>query len=266
MLTAETVVALVVSGLVVGFINTLAAGATVISMTLYMALGMPILDASGTNRISVVLQNLVGSLTFRKESLLDMRQALKLSVPIVVGVLIGAQFSMMVSDRIFHICFAAGLVVMACMLVLKPSAWLKGRKGGVVSMSPLHFFLLVLAGFYGGSVYVGVGYFFIAIFVLGLGYDLMRANAMKGFMAFVTTPFSLVVFMMHGHVNYTWGLVHAAGNIIGSYIAARYARTLGTGFMRWLLISLIFITILDVFGAIDLGRCLSAFMSPSFGF
>ncbi len=261
MLTGEIIVALILSGVVVGFINTLAAGATVISMTLYMALGMPILDASGTNRISVVLQNLVGSLTFRKESLLDIKQAWKLSIPIVIGVLIGAQFSMMVSDRIFHICFAGGLVIMACMLLLKPSVWLKGRKGGIVPMTPLHFLLLIMAGFYGGSIYVGVGYFFIAIFVMGLGYDLMRANAMKGFMAFVTTPFSLVVFMMHGHVNYSWGLIHAIGNIIGSYVAARYARTLGTGFMRWLLIILILITILDVFKVIDLSHWIATFIS-----
>lgn len=79
MVTIETAVALVISGMLVGFVNTMAAGGTIISMTLFMALGLPIVEASGTNRIAVVLQNLVSSFTFRRQNLLNMKTAMCLA-------------------------------------------------------------------------------------------------------------------------------------------------------------------------------------------
>ena len=58
------IIMLVVSGIIVGVINTLAGGGAIISMTLFMVLGLPIGVANGTNRIAVVLQNLTSSLAF----------------------------------------------------------------------------------------------------------------------------------------------------------------------------------------------------------
>lgn len=240
------IIILLLSGIAVGFINTLSAGATVISMTVFMALGLPVIEASGTNRIAVVLQNITSSLTFRKQNLLDIRKAAVYAVPIIIGTLIGAQFSMMVSNEIFNTIFAAGLVIMAILLFIKPQTWLKGSSDGIKKMSVVHFVLLIIAGIYGGSVYVGVGYFFIAVFVIGMGYDIIRANALKGFMAFATTPFSLVIYIMHGQVNYTYGLIHAVGNIVGAYFAAKYASRIGTQYIRYLLITLIVVSLVMV--------------------
>lgn len=256
MIDTETIIILIISGLLVGFINTMAAGGTIISMTVFMALGLPIIEASGTNRIAVVLQNLTASLTFRKQNLLNAKTAMRLAVPVIIGVVVGAQFSMMVSQEVFSICFSIGLIMMAIMMFLKPDIWLQGSPGGERKMTSTTFLLLVCTGFYGGSIYVGLGYFLIAIFVMSLGYDLMKANALKSFMAFATTPFSLVIFMMHGEVNYTFGLVHAIGNIIGAYIAATFASRLGNNFIRWMLVALIVVSLLGTLKIIDLNKML----------
>lgn len=247
MTTLETYAVLITSGLAVGFLNTLAAGATVISMTVFMALGVPIIEASGTNRIAVLLQNLTSTFTFKKQKLLDTKTSLKIAIPIVLGILLGAQFSMMVSEEFFKVCFSIGLVIMTALMVFKPSSWLKETNCGVSSLNVKSFIMLVLAGFYGGSIYVGVGYFFIAVFVLSMGYDLIRANALKSFIAFVTTPFSLVIFMLNDQVNYEYGLIHAIGNIIGAYVAAKYATKLGVKFIRILLIGVIVLSLLMTF-------------------
>lgn len=254
----EVIVTLVVSGIVVGFVNTLAAGATIISMTVFMALGLPVIEASGTNRIPVVLQNLVSSLTFRRRRILDLPTALRLSVPTAIGFLIGAQFTMRIGNEAFNLLFGTALLGMAAFLFLRPGVWLKGREGagGRVRIRPLHYGLLLLSGVYGGSVYVGLGYFLLAIAVVGLGCDLIRANAVKGFLALVCTPVSLAVFMAHGQVNYTYGLIHAVGNILGAWVASRYAVAIGTKFIRWLLIFVILISVLNTFGIVDINACL----------
>ncbi|MFI3262341.1 MAG: sulfite exporter TauE/SafE family protein [Rikenellaceae bacterium] len=250
MTTLQIYSILIASGLAVGFLNTLAAGATVISMTVFMALGIPIVEASGTNRIAVLLQNLTSTFTFKKQHLLDPKTSFKIAIPIVIGILIGAQFSMMVSETFFKGCFSAGLAIMIALMVLKPSSWLKESDSGVTPLNTKSFIMLVLSGFYGGSIYVGVGYFFIAVFVLSMGYDLIRANALKSFIAFVTTPFSLVIFMLNDQVNYEYGLIHAIGNIIGAYIAAKYATKLGVKFIRLLLILVIILSLLVTFDII----------------
>ena len=75
------IIMLVVSGIIVGVINTLAGGGAIISMTLFMVLGLPISVANGTNRIAVVLQNFTSSLAFLRKRLLDIKSGIKLSIP-----------------------------------------------------------------------------------------------------------------------------------------------------------------------------------------
>ena len=72
---------LVISGIIVGIINTLAGGGAIISMTLFMVLGLPISVANGTNRIAVVLQNFTASLAFLRKRMLDIKSGVKLSIP-----------------------------------------------------------------------------------------------------------------------------------------------------------------------------------------
>ena len=76
---------LVISGIIVGIINTLAGGGAIISMTLFMVLGLPISVANGTNRIAVVLQNFTASLAFLRKRMLDIKSGVKLlSLPLSV--------------------------------------------------------------------------------------------------------------------------------------------------------------------------------------
>ena len=51
------VLTLLISGLIVGFVNTLSAGGTAISIALYLALGLSPVEANATNRIGVLMQS-----------------------------------------------------------------------------------------------------------------------------------------------------------------------------------------------------------------
>ncbi len=242
----ELIVTLLLSGVTVGFINTLAGGATVISMAIFMACGLPIIQAAGTNRIAVLMQNLVSTCLFRRQSLIDLKVALKLSVPIILGSIVGAQYTMLITDGLYSLLFFSGLVFLMTMMLLKPTAGLNTGADSIKKTSPLLWTLLFLSGIYSGCVYVGVGYFFIAIFAVGYGYDLIRANALKGFMALILTPASLAIFIYNGEVNFAYGLVHGVGNIVGAYMGSKYATKLGVGFIRKLLIVMIIVSAIDL--------------------
>lgn len=251
-LSGAIAVILIVSGVLVGFINTLAGGATIISMTTFMALGMPVIVANGTNRIAVVLQNLTSSANFFHKKMLDTRLGLKLSVPAIIGNILGSQLAATVNEEVFRICLAVVLFAVLGFMVLSSDKRLKGDGSKVFKVRPIHYFWFFVIGFYGGYVYIGLGYLILAVTIASMRMDIMTSNAIKGFVVLVSTPFSLAVFMYNGDVNYTYGLVHALGNIIGAYLASQYAVGWGVRFLRLFMMIVIIICIADLFGLISL--------------
>jgi uncharacterized membrane protein YfcA len=252
-MSALEVVALVVSGVFVGFINTLAGGGTIISLSLFMFMGLPADVANGTNRIAVVLQNITSVATFRQKKLLDTRKAIWLSVPTVIGSIIGAQLSIEIDEATFRKAIGVVMLLMIFFIISKPDKWLKGQlKLQEKKVSPLQYIIFFGIGIYGGFVQVGVGYFLLAAIVLGAGYDLVKANAIKVFIVLAYTLFAMVIFIIHDKINWQFGLIHAIGNIIGAYLASRYAVEWGANFIRWFIIVIILIASADLFGVIDL--------------
>jgi uncharacterized membrane protein YfcA len=53
-------------------------------------------------------------------------------------------------------------------------------------------------------------------------------------------------------VYWQFGLIHAIGNVIGAFVASRYAFKWGASFIRWFIILIIAITSIDLFGLIDI--------------
>lgn len=62
--------AIVGVGIVAGFINTLAGSGSLLTLPLLMFLGLPANVANGTNRIAILLQNVVGVSSFRQQKVI----------------------------------------------------------------------------------------------------------------------------------------------------------------------------------------------------
>lgn len=240
------VVALVLVGIVVGVINTFAGAGATISIALYSLLGLDLGVANGTNRISVVFQGVSMSGEFYRQGRLDVKLGLKLSVPTVIGAVVGSEVVGYMSNTLFGTLLACALLLMLVVLIVDPTRALKGR-AEVLKPTWLHYGLLVFIGFYGGSFHLGVGYLFLTFFILGLGYDLLTANALKGFVVLIYTLFSLAIFALNGDVVWSYGLVHGVGNLIGAYFAARYASYIPLGLLRYALMLFIALTISYIF-------------------
>ncbi|MFU8844945.1 MAG: sulfite exporter TauE/SafE family protein [Bacteroidales bacterium] len=244
---------LIISGVLVGFINTLAGGGTIISLSLFMFMGLPANIANGTNRIAVVLQNITSANEFGKRKLLDFRKGTVLALPTIAGAIVGAQVAADIDANVFEKALGVIMVLMLYFILTKPAKWLKGQQ--LLMSKPVSWKQLVLffaIGIYGGFIQVGVGYFILAGVVLGAGYDLVRANAIKVWIVLLYTPLALVVFIFNNQVRWDFGLIHAIGNIIGAYLASHYAVAWGTNFVRWVIIIIIAITVFHLFGIINI--------------
>lgn len=243
---------LIISGIIVGFINTLAGGGTIISLSVFMFFGLPPLVANGTNRIAILLQNITAVANFAGKKLIDWKRASLLALPIILGAMTGASMAKIVTNDIFKYIFGVVILFMGVMLVLKPDRWLKGKEN--LLNNPIrwwHYLIMFIIGIYGGFIHIGIGYIFLAFLVLLSGYDLVRANAMKNFLVLAYIPFSLVVFALNGHVNWTFGLIHSIGNIIGAQIGSMIAIKKGAALIRYIMLLLMIIVILQLFGVIS---------------
>lgn len=252
-MTSFHIIILIISGVFVGFINTLAGGGTIISLSLFMFMGLPADVANGTNRIAVILQNMTSVTSFHHQKLLDVKKSIRLGIPTVLGSVLGAQLSVEISEATFRKAIAVVMLMMIFFIISKPNKWLKGQESlQLKKVSPLQMLLFFGIGVYGGFVQVGVGYFLLAGIVLGAGYDLVKANAIKVFIVLFYTVFALIVFLINDKVNWQFGLIHSIGNIIGAFVASRYAVAWGANFIRWFIIVIILITSVDLLGIIDI--------------
>ena len=121
-------------------------------------------------------------------------------------------------------------------MLLKPERWIAAhatrREPRLLVEVPLFFAI----GVYGGFIQVSVGLFLLAGLVLGAGYDLVGANAMKNLIVLMFTAAALVVFVVNDQVDWTLGLLLGAGQAVGAWVAAHFAVKRGAEFVRWAVI------------------------------
>ncbi len=60
------------------------------------------------------------------------------------------------------------------------------------------------------------------------------------------------MFILNGDVNYTYGLVHGAGNMVGAFLASHYAIGWGTKFLRWFMVAIVLVCLADVVGLLSI--------------
>lgn len=246
---------LIVSGIVVGFVNTLSAGGTIVSIALYLALGLPSQSANAVNRVGVLLQDAFGSALFLKQGLFKIRDVLPYAFPVMLGALGGSFVAVVISDEVFSFCLAVILLIMIVFLFVQEKYSHREERKLTLKQYLLYFPVFVGIGLYGGFVQAGTGFLIIAALSVVLGYDIIKTAAVKLFIMFLYTVVAITVFIVKGGVEtnfWVYGLVHSLGMIIGTYIADKYALKKGEKFVRMVIIFVIILTALNLFGVIDL--------------
>lgn len=230
-------VLLIGAGFFAGVINTLAGSGSLITLPVLIFLGLPATVANGTNRIGVILQNTVAGLSFNRSKVLDLRGAAILSIPAVLGSILGASIAVNLDEALMERVIGAVMVLMLFVIWLRPQRWLEGTlqelKGGINWQQAVAMFVI---GVYGGFIQAGVGIFLLAALVLSVGYDLVRGNAVKIVIILIFTVASLLVFAHNDQVDWVAGTLLGVGNMLGAWLAAQLAVRKGASWVRWVLI------------------------------
>ncbi len=233
-------VLLVGVGFVVGFINTVAGGASLISLPVLIFLGLPPAVANGTNRVAIVLQNLTAVAGFRSKGVSTFPFNLYLGIAAFFGSILGASIAVDIKGETFNRILAIIMVAVVLLILLKPRvsmAELQERiTGKYLWLGCLAFFFI---GIYGGFINAGIGFVIILYLHAVHRMNLVRVNATKVAVVFIYTLAALAVFIFYDKVIWKVGLVLALGNMAGAWLSARISVSKGDNYIKIFLIVMV---------------------------
>ena len=237
-------VLLVAAGGAAGFINTLAGGGSLLTIPALIFLGIPSPVANGTNRLAILLQNVVSSTQFYRQRQLELREAALAAIPAVFGAVVGALVAANLSQEVFDTVLGAVLLLMLVTLFIrKPAAKGETReKGDAGAEEPrkaalwLRVPVFFVIGVYGGFIQAGVGFLLISGITLLLGRDLIKTNAIKVTIILLFSVISLLIFSLYGKVLWLYGLLLGVGTMAGAWVGVRFAVRRGANAVRWVVV------------------------------
>lgn len=233
-MTITDVFLLLLIGSVAGFINVLSAGGSMLTLPLLMFLGLPPQLANGTNRVAIVLQSVTAVTEFRRVGHGNAGVTLMLALPAIAGALPGAWLAGQVPDPVFRAILVVVMLSVSVFMLL-PHPQPDTRPLSRDRLGPGIWLAMFVIGLYGGFIQVGVGALFLVILHRILRIDLPQVNVLKVAVILLYTLPALLIFAFNGQVRWGMGLVLAAGNIAGAWIAVRVnLGRRGAQWVKWL--------------------------------
>lgn len=229
---------LIVTGLISGFVNTLAGGGSNLTIPALMVMGMPADIANATNRVAVLVNCLVGTAGFRRHGkTVGLSDALPIMGITVAGGLLGALAASFLPNLYLKPVLLSVMIGMALIILIRPSivAPLEGTSVKKLKDSRVAGISLFIAGVYGGFVQAGVGFLLIGTIAGTLRYDLVRTNALKMMCVLAFTSVALIVFIWRDQINWWPALVLAAGTMVGSQLSVKVAVNASQTALKWFL-------------------------------
>ncbi len=221
----HALLAIALTGVVAGFVNTVAGGGSLLTLPALMLAGLPADVANGTNRVGVVLQSASGVVGFRRAGRLSLASLPALSLPTVTGAALGAWLAadVLPRDLVEPALMAALAVVALVMLFAPPNEGGDSVEPPSLRERPGVALGLFLAGLYGGFVQAGVGFVLLAVLGRGLRIDLVRANAIKLSLVMLFGIVALGIFVAKDQVAWAPGLLLAGATVVGAQLGVRFA-------------------------------------------
>jgi uncharacterized membrane protein YfcA len=251
------IVILIGASVLAGAVNAVAGGGTLISFPALIFAHRTAQISNATNTVALWPGALSSFWAYRSELGRHRREIIWLSIPSILGGLVGAVLMVTTSEKTFArlvpylILLATGVFI-----VQEPLARLQRRLSGAGKDStptadgpsfarnatPLRWVVVLvsqfLVGVYGGYFGAGIGILMLAVYgILGFS-NIHEANAVKNLNAMFINGIAAVLFIFSGLIDWPSALVMSVGSIVGGYAGAGAARRLGQKNVRRIVIAI----------------------------
>lgn len=226
---------LTVTGVATGFLNVMAGGGSMLSVPVMIFLGVPGTVANGTNRIAILPQNISAVWAFYRKGFSNFKLSFTLGACTIPGTLIGASLASNVSSEQFNSMLAIIMVVVLIVMALPQAKTIEASDAPSKKRLMAGHLLMVVIGFWGGFIHIGVGFLLMPVLNRVMQLDLITTNAHKVFIVMCYTVVALSVFASELELAWKYGIALGIGTWIGGWIAANVQVSKGIGPIKWTL-------------------------------
>ncbi len=220
---------LTVTGIATGFLNVMAGGGSMLSVPIMIFLGVPGTVANGTNRIAILPQNISAVWAFYRKGISNFKLSLSLGACTIPGTLIGASLASHVPSDQFNSLLAIIMVIVLIIMALPQPKAIEQNQPPSKSRLIAGHALMLLIGFWGGFIHIGVGFLLMPALNRVMQFDLITTNAHKVFIVMCYTVVALCVFASELELVWKYGIALGIGTWIGGWIAANVQVSNGIG-------------------------------------
>lgn len=231
-------------GIFAGTINIISAGGSLIVLPLLIFFGLPTTIANASNRVAILVQNLLGLYVFYIKGMRNIKLSLILSIPAIIGSFIGVHYAINLPDAIFNRMLGI-IMLLVLIIMIIPTKW-KDSKHQTDELSTFRKVLLVLVfialGVYGGVIQAAVGFLFIiALNLIMPKLNYAEVQCIKTLVITIYLSLSTFVFIFQGYVNWPFAISLSLGSGIGGFIGGRLTVSLPEKQLKIIMFLIIFI-------------------------
>ena len=241
-LSILTFILLFFTGLLAGFVDSIAGGGGLIALPVLLSIGLPPQLALGTNKLQGSFGTLSATINFIRKGKASLSDNMSGIAFTFIGAVTGAWAIQQIQGGfIRHLIPFMLLFVFVYTLTAKDLGSVQRR----AKMEKNMFFMIfgLLLGFYDGFFGPGTGAFWTGALLILLGLDMTTATGTTRIMNFTSNIVALAVFIIGGNVLYSAGLTMAGGQIIGARIGSGMAIKKGAPFIRPIFLTMVCLTI-----------------------
>jgi uncharacterized protein len=219
------------TGLTAGFVDSIAGGGGLITVPVLLSTGLDPTVALGTNKIQATCGSGSAAWHYAAAQTFPWRDCLRGFLLSALGAAAGALTVQHLDPGFLRRLIPVLLLAIAAYMLLRPKL---GQVDSHARLKRVWFDVLfgLGIGFYDGFFGPGTGTFWTMAFMLGLGFNLLRATGYTKVMNFASNLSALIFFLMRGNVRYDYGVVMGIGQLLGARIGARLVLARGAAFIR----------------------------------
>jgi len=226
-------VLLILTGIVAGFLNTVAGGGSLLTLPLMIFMGLDSVVANATNRVAIIFQNIFAVAGFKSKGVFVFPYGLWLGLSSIIGAVFGAKISVEINSDVFNKILAIIMIMVVVWTVVDRSGSGQAKAERLDKRHQIYgIILFFFIGIYGGFIQAGVGFLIIAGLTMVNRFSLVKTNSIKVFAALMYTLSAIIVYIIEDKINWTWGLTLAIGNSTGGWIASRWSVKKGDKWIK----------------------------------
>ena len=226
------------TGLVAGFVDSIAGGGGLISVPVLLSFGLDAPVALGTNKLQAAVGSGSAAWHYARAKTVPLEDCARGFALSLLGAALGTLAVERVDPSFLKRFIPILLLMVAIYTLLKPGLGDKDLRPRLARQWFDLTFGLGL-GFYDGFFGPGTGTFWTMAFMLCLGFNLTKATGYTKVMNFASNLSSLAFFLLAGNVRFTAGITMAIGQLIGAKLGASMVIAKGTKFIRPIFISVV---------------------------